>query len=184
MRFLIFNIVVAGAVAFLVMGKPDLSQLGAHTSTQSLPLSVPLEQSAPASASQKSAHEVPPPLPPEAPIPKPKAAAPDAQEAVWETAPSTPKRAPERAPELPPAKEVHELTAHKAPRGESPGVTREPAAHAQLSEPVVQVEPAEVATFSETPPIAEPPRPVSRRQALYDLASDMERMFTEKMMMR
>lgn len=184
MRFLIFNIVVAGAVAFLVMGKPDLSQLSAHTSTQSMPLTVPLDQSAPTSASQKSAHKVPPPLPPEAPTPKPEAAAPNAQEAVWETVPNTPKRAPEHPPELPPAKEVRELAAHKAPRGESSGVTQKPAAHAQVSEPVVQAEPVEAATFSETPPIAEPPRPISRRQALYDLASDMERMFAEKMMMR
>ncbi|MEG3619705.1 hypothetical protein V5T82_14665 [Magnetovibrio sp. PR-2] len=157
MRFLIFNIVVVAALAFLVMDRPQVD----------LARAVPGDLSIPAVA-QPEPEPAPEIVQPQLkPKPQPK-----------------PKQLTEM-PELPPAKEVPVRVTHKAPRDVSPGLTQTAERiKAEITQrqnaplPEDQEEPAQTAAV-ETNTYD---KSVSRRKALMDLASDMELMFAEKMM--
>ncbi len=166
MRFLIFNIVVAGALAFLVMDRPDVSL------ARSMPDELPIPPvMAPVTETQ--------------PVLKPQKHAPVKAEPAVKPVKAEPKVV-EKLPELPPAQEVPVRTTHKAPRDVSPGLQESAEAikaeiTARQSAPVELQEPQEL-TQTVAMDVDQYDKAVSRRKALLDLASDMENMFAEKMM--
>ena len=162
MRFLIFNIVVVAALAFLVMDRPGVELARAIPGDISIP-TVTMPKAEPALQPQQhtpiKAEPTPDVVQPE---PKPMA----------------------EMPKLPPAKEVPVRVTNKAPRDVSEGlkesaerikaeiIARQNAPYPQEEEPEQTAEVQED-NFDKA---------VNRRKSLMKLASDMELMFTEKMM--
>ena len=167
MRFLIFNIVVVAALGYLVMDRPDVNLARAVPGDISIP-AVAAPEAKPALQPQQHAPVKAEPTPVKAPAPvqaKPKALT--------------------EMPEMPPAKEVPVRVTHKAPRDVSASlkesaerikaeiIERQNAPYPDESDEPKQTAAVQSDTFENA---------VSRRKSLLDLASDMELMFTEKMM--
>ena len=169
MKFLVFNIVVAGAVFYLLSG----NQLPGFLETAK----APLEDRAKAETNLASKFDaLAKQIEMQGVVLKQELTKRMAQEKIAGRE-TTPKAEPKpesqraslaktepKAPPLPVAQEVKKLTPQKAPLGESKGV----------------VETAKAPAVAE--PVSDPVTPTpERRKALRQLVADMEQMFVEKM---
>ncbi|MCW8914770.1 MAG: hypothetical protein OQK24_02830 [Magnetovibrio sp.] len=172
MRFLIFNIVVVGAMVFLVMDRPELSE----SHNNSAQLTIPMDMATPAPSPQKPKQRVEPP----------QAEKTAASVAVKKLSPSHRAEEPTSQnqptlPELPPAQEVPVRVTHEAPRDVSPIEVSKIETHTTKTQAEPTITTSTTLDMAEIDTV-EPNKSNDRRKALYDLASDMERMFAEKMM--
>lgn len=165
MRFLIFNIVVAGALAFLVMDRPNLELANAPIGDMTIPEAPMTDPVTETPVALQPPQHAPVKAEPEKPEPKPIA----------------------EVPPMPPAQEVQVRVTHKAPRDVSPGLTEaaeriKAEINERQTQPFngvpVETEPTQTAAVE----VPDYDQAVSRRKALMDLVSDMELMFAEKMM--